>query len=309
VWTERVARDVLVFLVLTPLVIAGAHAQVDTQTDNPAAESDFPESTSLWKVGTDSSTVYLMGSIHLLKESDYPLHPKMAEAYEEAETLVLELHMDSTNTPAFQQYLMAKAAYDSGTTLRTELPDSIYDQLNAQMETIGLDLEMMKQFEPWMIGLTFLNLKLQQLGFRPDLGVDAYFFGKAKEEGKTIEGLENPEDQIGMFDSMSPSMQQTLLLQMLEQAADIEKSVSMIVLPWKSGDLEDLDATIKKRFKEFPEVRDAIIIKRNYDWIPKIEHYIESRGTHLIIVGVTHLAGDEGVIALLRQAGYDVEQM
>jgi uncharacterized protein YbaP (TraB family) len=160
-----------------------------------------------------------------------------------------------------------------------------------------------------MVALTFVNIRLRQLGFSPELGVDAYFFARAKEQDKTIEALEKPEDQIGVFDSMEPAMQQALVLQMLEEADDMEEAVDLIVLPWKSGDLEGLEATLNKRFKEFPEIRDVVITGRNHKWIPRIEGYIGSRGTHLIIMGVTHMAGDEGVIALMREAGYKVEQL
>ena len=307
--TEKAARGILGFTLITLLAFTGAAAQEANKLDTAPEEGKVPESTSLWKVETDSSIVYLMGSIHLLKETDFPLHPKMMKAFDEAKTVVLELHIDSTRTPAFQQYLLARAAYDSGKTLQTELADSVYNLLSVQLETLGLDLAMMKNLRPWMVALTFLNLKLQDLGFSPDLGLDAYFFAKAKQQGKTIEALEKPQDQIGVFDSMSPSMQQALVLQMLEEADDLEEAVNLIVLPWKTGDLETLEATLNKRFKEFPEIRDAVITRRNHNWIPKIEDYIRSCGRHLVIMGVTHLSGDEGVIALLTEAGYEVEQL
>jgi uncharacterized protein YbaP (TraB family) len=307
--SSKEAGCCLLVLVMIMLSAAGALAQDTPGVDSASVETRFPESTSLWKVETDSSLVYLMGSIHLLKQSDFPLHPKMMKAFDEAETVVFEIHMDSTLTPAFQQYLLAKAVYDSGKTLQTELADSVYGLLDARMKTLGLDVTAMNQFKPWMVVLTFLNLKLQQLGFSPDLGVDAYFFAKAKQQGKTIEALERPEDQIGLFDAMSSSTQQALVVQTLEEATDIEEAVGLIVRPWKTGDLKELEATLDERFEAFPEIRYITITRRNHDWIPRIEDYIARRGTHLIVVGVAHMAGDEGVIALLRRAGYEVRQL
>jgi uncharacterized protein YbaP (TraB family) len=306
---EMLSRSIPALLLITVLTFAVAVAQDEAQTETVPAEKHFPDSTSLWKVETDTSVVYLMGSIHLLKESDFPLHPKMMEAFDRAGTLVLEMEADSIQTPGFQQNLLAKATYDSGKTLQTELGDSVYSLLETQMATLGLALDQMKQFEPWMISLTFLGLKLQQLGFNPDLGVDIYFNGKAKADGKPVRGLEAVGYQIDMFDSMPPSLQRAMVLQTLEQASNVEKTIDAMLLHWRNGDLEGLDATMNASLKERPELRYLLLTRRNHEWIPGIEDYIGSRGTHLIIMGVAHMPGEEGVIALLREAGYKVEQL
>ncbi len=306
---NKVVHILLAFLLVAACAFATAAAQEESKTEAAPGEQQFPESTSLWKVETDTSIVYLMGSIHLLKETDFPLHPKLMEAFDRAGTLILEAELDSAGTPGFQQYVLAKAVYDSGKTLQTELGDSVYSLLKTEMLTLGLALDQMKQFEPWMVSLTFLGLKLQQLGFDPDFGVDKYFYEQAKAQGKTIGTLETLEYQIDVFDSFSPSSQRAMVLQTLAQANNIEKALDKIVLHWKTGDLEGLDATINKSFEGFPEIRDLLLTKRNHSWIPKIEAYIGSRGTHLIIMGVAHMSGEEGVLALLRRAGYGVRQM
>jgi uncharacterized protein YbaP (TraB family) len=268
-----------------------------------------PAATSLWRVKTDSSVVYLMGSIHLLREEDYPLHPAMEKAFEDAKTLVFEAEIDSVSTPAFQQYVFFKALYDSGKTLQAELGDSVYKLLDAAMEPMGLDIAQMNQFEPWMVALTFELLKFQQMGFDPGSGVDIYFYKRAKAAGKTIAAFETPEYQIDLFDSMSAKDQRTLILQTLEQTADFERMQADIVRYWKTGDLDGLEATINKSLADFPGIREWMLSSRNRDWMAKIETYINSRGRHLIIVGVGHMSGEAGLIALLRKAGYRVEQM
>jgi uncharacterized protein YbaP (TraB family) len=306
---NEAVHSLLVGFLVAAFTCATALAQEGSKPEAAPAELQFAESTSLWKVETDTSVVYLMGSIHLLKESDFPLHPKMMEAYDRAGTLVLEMEADSIQTPGFQRNLLAKATYDSGKTLETELGDSVYSLLETQVGTLGLALDQMKQFEPWMISLTFIGLKLQQLGFNPDLGVDVYFNGKAKADGKPVRGLEAVGYQIDMFDSMPPSLQRAMVLQTLEQASNVEKTIDAMLLHWRNGDLEGLDATVNRSLENHPELRHLLLTKRNHDWIPKIEGYIGSRGTHLIIMGVSHMSGEEGVVALLRQAGHKVEQM
>ena len=308
-WRNKAVHIVPVVLLVGALTFVTAVAQEESKTEGAPAQEQFPESTSLWKVETDTSIVYLMGSIHLLKETDFPLHPKVMKAFGEAGTLLLEAELDSAQTPGFQQYLLAKAVYDSGKTLQTELGDSVYSLLETQMASLGLAIDQMKQFEPWMVVLTFSSLKLQQLGFNPDFGVDKYFHEQAKTLGKAIGTLETLEYQIDVFDSLSPLSQRALVLQMLEQVDDIEKTLDTIVLQWKTGDLAGLETTINRSYAAFPEIRDVLLTKRNRNWIPKIEDCIRGRGTYLIVMGVTHMSGEEGVVALLRRAGYGVEQM
>jgi uncharacterized protein YbaP (TraB family) len=298
---------VVLLVLLSAFTVAAQDGPAAGAVPPPAAA--VPPSTSLWKVETDSGVVYLMGSIHLLKESDFPLHPKMTEAFEEAGTLVLEADIDSAQTPAFQQYVLAKGFYGPGKTLQAELGDSVYSLLGAAVASVGLPLDQMNQLEPWMVALTFLSLKLRQLGFDPEFGVDFYFHRKAKAEGKPIEALETPEYQISLLDSMPPSSQRALVLQTLEQADDIEKALDAIVLQWKTGDLAGLDETINKSLEDYPEIRELLITRRNLNWLPEIEGYIGRRGTYLIITGVAHMSGENGIVTLLRKAGYRVEQM
>jgi uncharacterized protein YbaP (TraB family) len=302
------ALKVLGALLAALLVVAAVLAQGSDDVAAPPGKQ-VPESTSLWKVQTDTSVVYLMGSIHLLKPEDFPLHRKMEDAFAEAKTLVFEIEMDSAETPGFQRYVFFKALYDSGKTLQTELGDSVYNLLGTTLAPLGLDIAQLNQYEPWMVALTFAALKFQQLGFDPNSGVDTYFYGRAKAEGKAIAAFETPEYQIGLFDSMSGKDQRTLILQTLEQAADIENMLDDIVLSWKTGNLQGLETTINKSLQDFPGIRERLLTDRNRKWLGAIETYINSRGKYLVIVGVGHMSGEAGLINLLEAAGYRVEQM
>jgi uncharacterized protein YbaP (TraB family) len=296
---------------LVGLVIAAALVSVPASSDEGEApvKARFPESTSLWKVEGDSSVVYLLGSIHLLKQEDLPFHPKMEEVFQEAETLVFEIELDSARTPAFQQYMFFTALYESGKTLQTELGDSLYHLLGEYMASVGIEIQQMNQFEPWMVTLTIVALKLQQLGLDPDFGVDSYFYSRAQAAGKEVLALETPQYQVDLFDSLSASDQKNLVLQMLEQTEDIEEMLAEIIRYWKTGNLDGLEATMNKSFAEFPELRQFSLSNRNLNWIRAIEEYLSTPGEYLVIVGVAHMAGEDGLINLLQQAGYRVQQM
>jgi uncharacterized protein YbaP (TraB family) len=288
-------------LIVAGLLVAAVSAA-------PAAGS-VPASTSVWKVETDSSVVYLIGSIHLLKESDFPLPPEMEEAFQDARTLVFEVNIDSAQTPRFQRFVLSKAVYEPPRTLQTELGDSLYQALGAELNGVGLDIAQVNQFEPWMVAEMFLVLKLQQMGFDASLGVDRHFYDEAKAEGKTVRALETPEFQIDLFDSMPQALQRDLIVQSLAQASDMEEMIDDIIADWRAGDLEGLESTVNKSLADYPELRDRLLSSRNRNWLKAIDGYLKSRGRYLLVVGVAHMSGEDGLVHLLREAGYSVEQL
>jgi uncharacterized protein YbaP (TraB family) len=150
---------------------------------------------------------------------------------------------------------------------------------------------------------------LQQLGFDPNQGLDKYFFDKAKLAKKEIVGLETIEYQLGFFDGMEMGTQELLLLQTLNDLETLEGEFDEIVKSWATGDIEALERTLLKDFAEYPEVYKRFVSERNRNWLPKIESLVGQRDNYLVIVGTLHLVGKEGVIELLKERGYSVEQL
>lgn len=274
-----------------------------------AADSQNDEDVCIWKIETDSNTVYLMGSIHFLNESDYPLDERFDQCFQDVENVVFELHYDSTQTPAFQQYTILKAFCPEGKTFQSMVSDSTYDITRKAFLEFGTPLAQLQQFEPWFLAITMLSLKLQSLGFNPELGVDQHFFKKSKETGKPILAFETPEHQMDLLESLGGNDQESFLLKTIDELDEMEDSFLDLVDAWKAGDLDELNELLNKGFEDYPALKQSLLIQRNLNWMDEIESFTECNKDYLIIVGAGHLAGDEGLINLLTEKGYSIEQI
>lgn len=265
--------------------------------------------TSLWKVESGKNTVYLLGSIHLLKQENYPLNEKMERAFEDAETVVFEMNLDSAQTPQAQQLLMGKAMYPDGMNLKFSVGDSLYEILAEKTGEQDVNLAAMSRFKPWFIAVTVAGMKLQSLGFDPQFGIDRYFFGKARKQGKDVAAFETLEYQISLFNTLSGENQGLLLLQTLEDLDIIEEELNHIITAWENGDLAEIEQTLLKSFEDYSYLEDALLVQRNKNWLTQIERFLRGDRDYLVVVGAAHMAGNNGLIQLLQDRGHNVQQL
>lgn len=267
------------------------------------------ETTSLWKVSEGGHDVYLLGSIHILKPDDYPLPILMERALDEAEVVVFETDLDSAQAAPIQQLMLSNAMYAEGKTLQSELDEKTYALAAGKLKDKGVDIAQLNSLKPWFVALTTTITELQQMGFDFDLGVDTHLQKEAKTKGKTLGQLESATYQIKLFISLSDEDEEQFLLQTLEQLDDIEEYMDVIVTSWRSGDVEKLDETLVKSFKDYPALYERFIGQRNRNWVPQIESYLEKGTQTLIVVGVAHMCGDQGLLKLLEERGHTVEKV
>lgn len=276
----------------------------------PAQQSkDVERKHSLWKISSNSDTVYIFGSVHLLKEGDYPLDKSIEKAFDNSSRLFFEINLDTIDEQKIQQLTIAKGTYSGGQTLKDSLSNQTYEFTKKRMADLGQNIEQFERFKPWLLAITMDMLELQKLGFDQSNGVDKYFYEKAKKAGKKVDGFETAEYQLRLLSDMSAAIQETLLLQTMKELDEVQKEMTAIVEAWKSGDADALDTILLKSFKDYPGVNKMLIVDRNKNWLPKIESLIGKKENVMIIVGAAHLVGKDGIIALLKQRGYQVEQL
>jgi uncharacterized protein YbaP (TraB family) len=264
--------------------------------------------TSIWMTKSETNTVYLCGSIHLLKESDFPPHPKMEAAFKKTPNIVFEVVLDSMDSMEMQGLIMQNALYPEGQSLKTQISDSLYNIATETAQSLNLDLTRFNGFKPWFVAMTFDLMKLQQLGFQPNFGIDRYFYDKAKNEGKNILGLESVRSQINLLTELDTGDQALFLSQSLEQLNDIENMINEILDCWKTGNLPCLETSLNKSFLDYPEMNQKFLINRNNQWMKKILNFLTRNEDYMIIVGAGHMAGEFGLIKQLEKAGFEVKQ-
>ena len=267
------------------------------------------EKSLLWKVRSGPNTVTILGSIHFLKKENYPLKKNIEDALDSAKKLVLEIDLQATDSQKTQQVIMEKAVNRDGSTLQENVSPENYALAEEKARDLGIDVRSLSPFKPWFVALTLSSLKLQKLGLDPNYGVDRYLAERAKKSGKPIAGLETFEFQIGLFDQLPAKEQELMLRQTLQEMDLLEKGAERIVQAWMKGDSASLEELLLAAMREYPDLYQKLIVDRNRRWLPQIERMIKQGENPLIAVGAAHLIGKDGIIELLKQRGYTVEQL
>ncbi len=263
----------------------------------------------LWEVHGKHNTVYLLGSIHVLRKSDYPLPPAVLHAYADAKSLVMEINLAEIDSAQVQSEMLSSATLPDGKTLPDVLGARRYSHATSLAHDVGVELSTFDQFAPWFAAEAISQLQLMQLGFQPEAGVEMYFLDKAQADGKRIAGLETAHDQIALFESLSLDAQADYLVSSLEQAHDLSREVGDMVRAWQRGDTTWFAAEMATEFGKDPALYQSLLGARNRKWIPKIEALLDDDKNYLVIVGTGHLVGRDSVIDLLQKDGIGATQL
>lgn len=266
------------------------------------------ERHALWQIQGKRNVVFLLGSIHVLRASDYPLDRALLEAYAKSQALVMEIDLSELDAGGLQQEMLQAAMLPEGKSLHEVLGEDRYRRAAALAQEIGIPLETFEQFEPWFVAESISQLQLMQLGFDPSAGVEMYFLGRARSDGKPTQGLETAHDQIELFESMPQERQAQYLLASLEEAKSLPAQVNDMVKAWRHGDAAWFSAQMQQEFGRDPRLYQSLLAARNRKWLPKIESLLNEDRNYLVIVGTGHLAGADSVIELLRRDGYQAVQ-
>ncbi len=276
---------------------------------SPASQLNAQDKSFLWRVKSAKGAIYLLGSIHYLKRENYPLKKSIQEAFENSQTLVLELDPQRDTPERAQQVMLDKALYPDGTTLQQNISPQTYQSAEQRARELGIDLLQMSPFKPWFVALSLVSVKLQKMGFDPNFGLDRFLADQAKKSGKTIRGLETLEFQIGLLDQFSPAEQESMLRQSVAEMDLLDKNLEQIVQSWNSGDSRGVEQMLLASMKEYPEIYEKIVVARNRRWMAALDKMLKQGDKALVVVGAAHLVGRNGLVELLQQRGYTVEQL
>jgi uncharacterized protein YbaP (TraB family) len=262
-----------------------------------------------WQIDGTSNRIYLLGSVHLLREQDHPIPSAIEAAYEDADTLIMELDMDDLDPIATQALINDLGMIKGGGTLSELMGTDLYAEAAKIADEISIPLAMLSSTEPWFAAINVEQLILMRIGFDPQFGVESFLMGKAGIDRKEILGLESIEEQLGFLDSMSLDAQRSLLMQTLAESADMEAMMDELVAAWRHGDIEYLEENMLAEMQQYPELYEALVVARNRNWTKQIEALLADDQDYLIIVGALHLIGEDGVPSMLRAHGTELVQM
>ncbi len=262
---------------------------------------------ALWRVSAGERTVWLFGSVHLLPEGGFSVEGRLGDALAGVDRVCLEIDTDATDEATEATVTLGRAVDPEGREL-FELLGPEADRVRAAAEDAGVPIEALAMFEPWFAGITVSVLALQQHGYDVQHGVEQVIQAAARREGKPGCGLETLDGQLEMLDSLSPELQAEILLQAIEEAANIEEQIGPMISAWQAGDEAGLEDSLEEDFGDYPELAETLIFRRNERWAGQVEEMLDGDEDVLLVVGAMHLVGKRGLPALLRARGLKVER-
>ncbi|MBU1384150.1 MAG: TraB/GumN family protein [Alphaproteobacteria bacterium] len=308
----RMTLGVTLGLGLAAAVISPVHAQVATPpvaAEAPAARAVPPaegQGPALWVVKDADSTLYLFGTVHLLRPTTGWGTQRVDAAFDSADQLILEI-ADPTDQaamiPLIQQYGLSPA-----TPLTSLLTAEEVTALDAAAQTIGLTAAQMDPFRPWFAALTIAIAPLAKAGYAMDSGVDPIFKARAEAAGKPINAFETADEQIRILAGFSEEDQLDFLRSTLEEFEDATVELDRLVAAWAAGDVAGIETIAVQPMRESSEeLYQALLVRRNTNWANQIQTLLEGSGTAFIAVGAAHLAGDDSVQEILEGRGVEVD--
>lgn len=261
----------------------------------------------LWEVTGGAGTVYLLGSVHLLRPEVYPLDNAIYAAFDAADVVAFEL--DFAEMMASAPVMMERGTYDDGRTLAGVLPAATYTELAARVAEVGLPMAIVDPMKPWLAAMTLSSLVLQRGGYDAATGIDLHFHGRATDAGKEILGLETMDEQIEVFEGLDTEAQIAFLESTLDQLDDTVAELDEATARWQRGDAHGLAEMFVESVGDQPQLMERLLFERNRNWIPQIEALLASPGTAIVIVGMGHLVGAGSVIELLTERDHVVRQL
>jgi len=263
----------------------------------------------MWVAEGRQNTVYLLGSIHLLRQHDYPLPAAIDLVYDAVDALVMELDMDDLDYIEVIATMRELGVMDEAERLQELLGEELHAQAEAAAEATDIPLELLQDSEPWLAAITVQELLAMRVGFVGELGIENYLGDKARADGKPILGLETITEQLGFLDGLPMRAQSEWLVHSLVDGLRIEMLVDQLVVAWRSGDVGYLERELIHEARMSPEVHDAVLLQRNRSWIDKIVDLMDDDRDYLVVVGAAHLVGDDGLVELLAERDIPVSRL
>ncbi len=261
----------------------------------------------IWQITSGRYKIYIGGTIHVLAEADFPLPRVFDRAYKKADILVFETDIGKTAEPEFSSQVMELMTYPGQTTLKSKLSAGTYADLTAFSTERGIEVHALNKFKPGMI-MAVLTLAEGARAGAVAAGVDERFYIQGQKDNKPMQFLEAPMAQISFLSQIGIGKEDEMIAYILKDIGSLKDLLPVMKKAWRTGNNKLMfDATLAPLKAEYPDLYATMMVDRNLAWLPAIEKMLKTPETEFILVGAAHLAGDQGLIRLLKQKGFRVK--
>ncbi len=275
-----------------------------------ATATNGPGAPVMWLLSDEDTQIHIFGTVHLLRPELEWRTDAFDAALSEADKIVFEVDMNSPEAQrAIATDFLARGMFQDGRTLKQVLSEEDEAVVSSAFDSVGVPLDAMNTFEPWMASVNLGVMKLVADGYDPSSGVESVIEAEASEAGKTFGFLETISQQADAFDLLDEEDQISMLYGSALMLDESPQMLDQLVDEWADGDIAGIASLVAS-----PDgvgfsgpVYESLLVERNRNWVPQIEAMLDEPGSVLIAVGAGHLAGPDSVITMLRDKGYQVE--
>jgi uncharacterized protein len=253
---------------------------------------------ALWVIKDADTTIYLFGTVHVLKDNIKWFDGGVKAAYDASSEVVFEL--DTSNPQAMQGVIMKMAIDPDGPALTQKLGPDLAASLDKALKEAGIPMAAFEKFEPWIVPVIMTGAVLAKAGYKTDSGVEAQLTTALKKDGKTLGALETAEEQMGLFDNLPEVVQIAYLKSTIADLPKTGPILDEMVTEWAKGNPDALDALLNKSLTATPELEKVLLNDRNARWAEWVEKRMAKPGTVFMAVGAGHLAGKNSVQEKLK---------
>lgn len=283
---------------------APALAQAVAPTPAPVAAAPRAEGAgpALWVIRDADSTIYLFGTVHVLRPTTGWATDRIDTAFDSAEQIYFEI--SNPDDQAAMMPIMRRFGFAPQTPLSSLLTAEENADLQAAAASIGLPVAQIDIFRPWLAALTLSIAPLAKAGYDPASGVELVLKSRALAAGKPIHGFETLEEQIGLIAGLPEDAQLDFLRSTLKTYENATVELDRLVGAWSQGDVAAIERYGVKEMKDDNQVvYDTLLTQRNTNWAGQIQTLLDGSGTIFVAVGAAHLAGDDSVQSILERRG------
>lgn len=275
----------------------------------PSAAEARAAKPAMWQVSDHDTKIYLFGTVHLLPPGTQWRTSKFDKAARQSGTLVVETIIDEKNPQAFAAELARLSIRPGLPPILDRIRPEKREALRATIAKSGIPEAALNNMETWAAAFALLQLQFKELGVSGDNGVELSLRRAFAAAGKPVLQLETNAQQLGFFDGLPEAAQRELLEGAVESPAAAKKQFDAMLAAWMSGDVDQIGRTFNAEFKDSPELKEALLRRRNEHWSYWLHSRMAQPGTVMVAVGAGHLAGDDSVIQMLKKRGLRVRRV
>lgn len=274
---------------------------------NPAMAQTQDVDPALWVVRDKDTTIYLFGTVHVMKPGLGWYDEAVKTAFDASGELVLEM----VEPPAAElaPLVMKMAVANDGRTLTAKLSEARRADLAKALAALGRPANALDRFEPWFASVMLSGMQLPKLGYDPALGADHVLTEEARKAGKKLVGFETTEEQLGLFDAAPEPQQIEYLGNLLDEIDRIGPMTAQIMALWSTGEPDRLGDALNVEMSKTPALAKRLLFDRNARWAEWLAERMKAPGTVFVAVGAGHLGGKGNVRDLLAAKGLKAKRV